>query len=432
MADSKEVFKPGWRALDANGNVLPGAYIECYEAGTDTARDLYYDVTDADEADWLSIGSTVECDSGGYPTSDGNAKCVVYTGVNAYKLKLYTTTDVLVWEHDFIPGAVDTSSFGGDSTVLSPVSTVSTDQTLANSDNGKLYNVNCSGGDIVFTLPPAVGLDNGWRVGVRHNGSANQVRFISSGGDLIGIPNAASLTAFAITSRGQEIWIRSDQGGFIVGEVAPPLLNTTGVIVIADRLSTPPGSPEAGARYIVTAAPTGDWSSFTLHDIAEATGNGTWFRYTPAADCGWIAYVQDEDITYRLLASAWVPDDIVAVQSVMETGTDLTKKVTPGVQKHHPAHPKAWGIANAGGTLTAGHGISSVVDVGTGSITFNFSTSFSSTSYGVVPGLELSGNNGSIRITGKTVSSVSLSAYTLAGTDTDPNFWHIAAFGDHA
>ena len=61
-------------------------------------------------------------------------------------------------------------------------------------------------------------------------------------------------------------------------------------------------SPVAGARYIVTAG----FSTYEAEDIIEADGAGGFFEITPPTDCGWLAYVQDENEVYQFQGSAWV------------------------------------------------------------------------------------------------------------------------------
>jgi hypothetical protein len=87
----------------------------------------------------------------------------------------------------------------------------------------------------------------------------------------------------------------------VAGHVAP-LLSNRAPILIADRVSSAP-SATAGVRYIVAAA----FDSYLDHQIIE--GNGSSFNvYTPPTDCGWVAYVQDEDTYYHFIGSAWVID----------------------------------------------------------------------------------------------------------------------------
>jgi hypothetical protein len=392
MADVIECFKPGFRVLDATGAVVSGAVLEFYDAGTSTPRTVY-----SDYALSVSLGTSVTCDSGGYPTSDGSAKVSVYTGTGRYKIIAKTSTGTTLWTIDQIPGALDTSSFltSGDIVPAPAISNISTSQSLTVDDQGQYFNVNCSGGDVTITLDNAIDLGDGWFCTIRHDGSANQVLITGTSSELFKIGSHAGVTAFSLTQRGQAVSITCDGAGFKVEESSPALFNTTGVILIADRLATPPGSPEAGARYIVTSGPTGAWSGFSQHDIAEADGQGGWFKITPPTDSGWIAYVQDEDDFYVFKASAWVGlgavllavADNVATQAEMETATSVAKIVTPGRQHFHPAHPKAWVNFNGTGTVAirGDYGVASITDNGTGNYGVNYDTAFSSPSYNVVP-----------------------------------------------
>lgn len=73
-----------------------------------------------------------------------------------------------------------------------------------------------------------------------------------------------------------------------------------------------------------------------------------------------------------------------STQATMETGTDTTTIVTPGRQKYHPGHPKAWANADSAGGLNASYGITSITRNSTGNYTANLSTSMSSANYCVV------------------------------------------------
>lgn len=75
----------------------------------------------------------------------------------------------------------------------------------------------------------------------------------------------------------------------------------------------------------------------------------------------------------------------LAAQSDQETGTSTTKIVTSGVQKHHPLHPKAWGLIAAGASpsVTTGSGISSVTRPSTGIYEITLTTAMSSNNYAV-------------------------------------------------
>lgn len=72
---------------------------------------------------------------------------------------------------------------------------------------------------------------------------------------------------------------------------------------VADRdLTTPPATPDDGARYIIAAGGTGAWSG---HDLAIAAyQDGAWEIYTPRE--GWTAWVADEDQLLVWNGSAWI------------------------------------------------------------------------------------------------------------------------------
>lgn len=71
--------------------------------------------------------------------------------------------------------------------------------------------------------------------------------------------------------------------------------------VIDKDLATPPGSPAAGARYIVAAAPTGAWTGKAKH-IAFYY-NGGWRFINPGE--GLMVWVNDEDLLYVYNGTAW-------------------------------------------------------------------------------------------------------------------------------
>ncbi len=73
-----------------------------------------------------------------------------------------------------------------------------------------------------------------------------------------------------------------------------------------------------------------------------------------------------------------------ASQATMEAATDTTDYVTAGRTQYHPGVAKAWSETTVSGgspTNAASYNVSSITDNGVGDFTYNFSTSFSSTSY---------------------------------------------------
>ena len=300
MPDAVQIFNPGFRVLDTDGTPVSGAKIKFYDAGTSTPKTVY-----SDAALSTSLGSIVYTRSDGYPVaSSGSSTTVhVYTGIAAYKVEITDSSDVSIFpSKDNVKGAVDTSTFVSTSTVTVNVSVVArtTDLTVTTTHKGKLINGNANGGTFTLTLDSALTLGDGWHVKLRNGGTSNPIKILTTSSQTVGRPEGTT-TAFAL-SPGEGIEIACDGANFQMHGYTPPILNTAGVILIADRVTSAPVGPTSGARYIVTAG----FSTYEAEDIIEADGQGSFFEITPPTDCGWLAYVQDEDIYYSFQASAWV------------------------------------------------------------------------------------------------------------------------------
>lgn len=309
MADSINVFPPFWRFLDANGVTVPGGYIEFYLAGSSTPLTVYsdYNLTSA-------LGTTVYCDSGGHPvaSSGSSTKITIWTGTTDWKAVGKTAAGVTLGTLDNFPGAVDTSAFAPTSAApdFNIIAKASTSWSVATSDGtGVLYNANCSGGAQIVTFPSAVAAGNGYTFGIRHDGagSSNTITFQTTSLQTIKENGSAATGAGALVAYGETRWFISDGAGWSVAMYVPPLIKS-GVILVAGRRSSEPTSPTPGARYIVNATPTGTWLALGFADknLLESNGTGGWIQHVPTADCGWIAYVQDEDLNYQYQASTWV------------------------------------------------------------------------------------------------------------------------------
>ena len=385
MTDSIKVFDPGYRLTTAANAVVSGGKLKFYNAGGLVARTVYSDLGLS-----TSLGSTVYTGSDGMPvaSSGSSTEVSVYTGTTAYKIVATTSADVEIWTLDNLVGALDTSTFltsSSTSTLSIPVVSKVANYTLVAGDRGKLVQGNTTGGNFTLTLTAAATLGDGWNVEIRNSGTSGQLILAAS--------EAIAFEGQSFTSRaleiGEAMTIRCDGTAFKIVAHTPPLMAARGpgVIVITDRVTADPSSPTPGARYIVQTG----YGSYATGDIIEA--NGTSFnKYTPAADCGWVAYVQDEDRYYSFQGSAWVlgmepaASDTVsglielAVQSEMETATDVARAVVPGRQHFHPAHPKAWArVAYSGGVPAASrsHNVTSITDTGTGNALMNLTTAMS-------------------------------------------------------
>lgn len=439
MVDSVQILPPGWRAFDNNGNLVTDGILSFFDAGTSDAKTVY-----SDAALSTSLGTTVNCNSAGYPVTSGNAKTLIYTGSDPYKIRLSSVLfGGTIFEHDNVRGALDTSTFLTSAAVADiQITNVTTDRAVEVADKGALLDVDPSAGTIVVTLDPPSDLGDGFFIGIRHAGTANQVRIACDGVALFDIPGASAV-AFALTGRGQTVWLACDGVGFTLhSEVQPLIQATTGVILIADRLATPPASPNPGQRYIVTSGPTGAWSTFAEHDIAEATGAGTWFKYTPPSNCGWIAYVQDENFNYQYKNTAWVTEIAseslwgltrFATNAEMEAQT-VTLAVQPSTQHRHPGHPKFWARVNVSGgtpTLATSYNVTSITDTGEGALTVTIATDFSSANWcGLVASENSSRAFDTFENAGIAAGTVLLQQIDNNAAAQDPLSWHVVGYGD--
>lgn len=123
-----------------------------------------------------------------------------------------------------------------------------------------------------------------------------------------------------------------------------------------------------------------------------------------------------------------------ATQADMETGTSTTAAVVPGVQKYHPAHPKAWCyVTQSAGvyTLRASYGVSAATKAATGRVDITLSTAFSSVNYAVTGSCNDNPNLTFNEITGSrsTTNFRAMLRNANTSTDTDCNFTAVF-FGD--
>jgi len=150
----------------------------------------------------------------------------------------------------------------------------------------------------------------------------------------------------------------------------------------------------------------------------------------PAADTARL-YALDDSGTTRMAfkdsggtTSTFYP---AATAAEMEALT-ANRMVAVALQHRHPAHPKAWGAINSGGTIAASSGVTSVSHPSTGHYTVTLTTAMSSTAYAVIgsvagSGVPLTWGYG---ITSTTVFTVEV---TQSGSFADLGFSFVV-FGD--
>lgn len=299
----------GFRATDSDDNPLAGGYILFFAAGTTTPKAVY---SDADLS--TSLGTTVNLNSSGAPVSGSNVPVLIYPGLGDYKIVYYDADDVAVpgMSFDDVPGAVEEEEAATTATPTYDTVSKTGAYSIVVGDRAKLINANPTGGTFAITLPSAVTVGDDFLVGVKHNGTANQVTILTVSAQLIRGRN--NVTSHVLANQGDIAWLLSDGADWnIVGadRLPPPFF------VVLDSLTVPPVSPTAGARYRINGTPTGAWSSFADEDIAEADGNGAWFKHTP--ESGWLLFDQDTEEYLKFTDGAWGDLLVAPAASTLKT-----------------------------------------------------------------------------------------------------------------
>lgn len=312
----------GEQRLDANGVPFNGGVYTFFQAGTNTPLAVY-----RDEAAATPWGTSVTLDASGRLTD------AVFVGETDFKETF--TPPVASGEaaitFDGYPGAEpapDTSQ----ARPVTPVSIASgATVTMTAPMVGTVQDVDTTSSNTTFVLLPPDDLDNGQQITVRKTVAGNR---LTISGPIDGDTTLDLTDAYdgvTLVSNGVDSYR-------VTAFSRPGVLPMP--IKVADRLSAPPGSPSAGAFYILAASPTGAWSSYAQHDIVRADGLGGWDRFTPTADCGWLAYVQDENLFTAFIDTAW------ADQTGMATPNASTLKSM--FLRHAPTSGTAVGSNTAG------------------------------------------------------------------------------------
>lgn len=146
-------------------------------------------------------------------------------------------------------------------------------------------------------------------------------------------------------------------------------LTRTTVLYNSAGTGTAAGQSGAGTKINFTVAPTVGMGLQAVADTLEIENTGS---FTTA---------QKNQARVNLEAFGTAE---VATQADMETASSTTTVVTPLRHKFHPSAVKAWAITDgAASPVFVGYNVSSLTDNGTGDISFNFTTSFSSVNYAV-------------------------------------------------
>jgi hypothetical protein len=429
MTDSAIVHYSG-RWAHRNGSVAAGALLSVYDAGTSNLASIFTD-------------SALTTPSANPITADADGLLpFAWIGTSPYKVRLTTSGGTLIDEQDNISGALNTAPFlaGEFAKPDQDFNSKTGDYTVVADDLGTIINCDCSGGAFDITMMSAITATNGKGVTIRHVGTANTVGIVTVSSQTITSPTTGvTTTAFELISYGESVTLESDGANWHVTRYVPPLLrpNTPGVIKIADRVSAAPSS-SPGTRYIVSGA----FSTFEQEDIIEDNGQGGFIEITPPTDCGWVAYVQDEDRYYTFRSSAWVlglePDASASVRGMVILGDAAAMEaltadrvVQAALQHRHPGHPKAWGRVASDGSLVAGsYNVTSAVRNGAGDFTVTLGITLANTNYVVLATAQSTATNGEriCTVEDHTTTTFRVRMHNASGTADDA--FGFAVFGD--
>lgn len=327
MVDSVLFYLSGDRVIDANGNVYSGATLKFELADSSHSLTVY-----TNKELTTPHSDPVETTSGGLVPD-------IWLGTADYKVTIKDSSGAVIpgYPRDNRKGALDTSVF--DTTYAlreePAVSVTSTSYTLLSTNFGKVHDCNPSGGDIAFSLSDAVTAGDGAVVIIRHVGASGNVT--------ISAPSS-QLSPITLTRIGQSVTVDSNGATWRVSAEAVGLfINRTPIINLVDRLATPPSSPAAGARYLISGTPTGAWVSFAANDIVEYHTIAGWQRYTPAK--GWLGYLEDDKFLVAYDGSAWVDWSNISAPS--------PSALKYAVFEDQKATNTAGGTSVSGGWLTA-------------------------------------------------------------------------------
>jgi len=114
----------------------------------------------------------------------------------------------------------------------------------------------------------------------------------------------------------------------------------------------------------------------------------------------------------------------------MEAAASVAKFVSPGRAHRHPGVAKATLKCGVAADIQTSYGVTSLVDTGTGRVTVNFTTSFSSADY-TIAASALNSTARVVTVESQAAGSVGLLATDAAAPSTgDPTNYFVSAFGD--
>lgn len=391
MTDSTLIFRPGDRITGSDGLPSSGAVLTFFEAGTELALEVF-----SDAALTVSLGTSVTCDSAGYPSSGGN-RTLIYTGSDPFKIVCKDADAVTLWTHDNVAGAVDTSAFvtSVSGAIVYTVTPVSTSGTWTAADvNGVLFLANPGSGTLTRVLPDPADMLGG-HVKIRYDGTSSTGLFIvKTAGSVVIRADGYDATrkAIILAQRGDTLELVSDGVGWHATEIG--IRRDVRFMVVDALVTSPVTSAAANTAYLINGTPAGGFTILDTvpinGDIVVYDGQSQYQIYRPYEDCGWVVWDKATSKLWQFRDLAWaeitatdtVPGMVLrASQADQEAGTATDKFVTSGRQVYHPSAAKAWFACDGSGVLSASYNVTSVSSLGTGAYVANLTGAFSSANF---------------------------------------------------
>lgn len=185
----------------------------------------------------------------------------------------------------------------------------------------------------------------------------------------------------------------------------------------------------ASTSCTCTVRATDGTNNVDLHKVILLAGESLIYD-----ECGTWTHYDSNGGAYPAIGNA-------ATQADMEGATSTTLYVTPNAMKWHPGVNKFWGKFGVAGNTQEGYNVDSPTDNGTGDITVNITTDFSTANYCVSVSVEMTATTYAVanartpHVRSGGQAAGTLRCDCIDGTATtqlvkDPTAWHITGWGD--
>lgn len=272
----------GYQFNDANGVPLSSGTIRITNEGTDSLLTTYSN-RQGTTPNTLDGSNRVPLNSAGKLSES------IYVAITNWKFVLKDISGTTIDSEDAIKGCLDTSGFlTGSVTAETPVITKSSDYTILTTDSGKVIAGNPTGGSFTLTMPSAVTAGDGYRITVRHAGTANNVTVQTVSAQTIN----GSGTSRSFTTNGEVYTFISDGANWHVDGYG--VTTADGLALSSGKLTFTPQAPRGYIDGCIISNNSGD----ATNDIDIAAGiardstnaaNLTCSALTKRLDANWSA-----------------------------------------------------------------------------------------------------------------------------------------------